>query len=97
MNWTAWNSVRANPLASRPSAVPEHGVEDGDDDQLPQRPGDVEAADVDGERRGDEGLQDRHHAEGQGVAEHEVALAHRRREQPLEGARRSARAGWRRS
>ncbi len=87
MNCTAWNSVRAKPLASRPERRAEHGVEDRHDDEQPQRAGDLEPTHPDRECRCDDGLHDGEQSEGEAVAEHEVALAHRGREQPLERAR----------
>ena len=86
MNWTAWNSVVAKALTNRPSAVPSTASttattpssQTGPLTSSPSRP----TLTADRQRRLDRGEQ----AEGEGVAEQEVELAQRHREQPLEGA-----------
>ena len=85
--------MRANPLASSPRAVPSSASNSAMTHEEPQRAEDVEAAHPDGEPGGDDRLDDGHGPERQGIAEHEVALAERRREQALQRAGRALAQG----
>ena len=86
MNCTAWNSVCAKALTKRPSAVPRtasttattSSSQTGPWTSRPSRPTLRPTASA-AWTRGDR-------AERHGVADQEVELAHRHREQPLEGA-----------
>ena len=86
MNCTAWNSVCANARDEQAQRGAQHRVGDRDHAEQPDRPGDVEAEQADADRDGQRGLDGGHQPEGERVAEQEVELAHRHREQPLEGA-----------
>ena len=87
MNCTAWNSVRANALTNSPSAVPSTASTTATTTEQPDRPGDVEAEQPDAERRPRaRPARRRRTPKASGVAAEEVELAHRHREQPLEGA-----------
>ncbi len=56
MNCTAWNSVVANALTNRPSAIPSVAFADRERDDRPLRPGDVQTEQPEGEQRDDRRL-----------------------------------------
>ena len=89
MNCTAWNSVRANAETNRPSAVPSTASTTATTISIQTGAGDVEVEQPHAEPDRERGLDGGHQPEGERVAEQEVELAHRHREQPLEGARRA--------
>jgi hypothetical protein len=67
MNCTAWNSVRANALTRRPSAIPEDGVADRERDYDEDRARDVEIQRAEGGRRHEGRLEHGHGREGDPV------------------------------
>src|SRR5262245_43896426 len=83
MNWTAWNSVRANALLNRPRATPSTALAMA---MRMTRPGATEGEQPERHGRGDGGLDRGRDAEGDPVREQQVQLAHGRGEQPLQGA-----------
>ena len=88
MNWTAWNSVWANALTKRPNDIPRIAFATASSTisssawpvSSPRRPNPT--------MRDDDGLHDRDDGEGDPVAEQQLDLRQRRRQQPLERPRR---------
>ncbi|SIH77808.1 Uncharacterised protein [Mycobacteroides abscessus subsp. abscessus] len=70
----------------QPECGPEQGVGDRDDEEEAERTVDRQSAHPHREGDGDRRLDDREEPEGECVAEDEVALAQRHRQQALEGA-----------
>src|SRR6266545_5821070 len=70
----------------QPERTPQDGVGHRHDGQQPDRPVDLEAENPDGEGDREDRLKGGQQSEGERVAEQEVALAHRHREQAFEGA-----------
>ena len=90
MNCTAWNSVRANALTNRPSAIPSRAFATASTTTRQLAPGDVQAEHAEGDRRRSAPpARRRPRANAIAVAEQQVELRERHRHQPLERARRA--------
>ena len=88
MNCTAWNSVDANALTKRPSAIPRIAFPIASTTTTQTGPTLWRSSERERDRRDERRLERGHEREGEAVAHEQVELRERQRHQPLERARR---------